>query len=120
MKTKTIIDEPAMEFQDIAKELKIPLSTVHWLYKRGIKKLKENPMLIKLLIIACFCFLSDDANALSNREGKKGLFADISTTVDGITIRRIRDVEAGTFCYVVTSTTGSVTYPAISCIGWQP
>jgi predicted transcriptional regulator len=38
---KTIIDEPAMEFQDIAKELKIPLSTVHWIYRKAIAKLKE-------------------------------------------------------------------------------
>ena len=80
-------------------------------------------LLIIFVTLCVFYSGITTADALSNREGKKGLFADLSISIDGVTVRRFRDVDAGTLCYVASTPANGIywgTQPAISCVGWQP
>lgn len=57
------------------------------------------------------------AHALSNREGKPGIFAEQSIAVDGVMVRRLHDSSNGTVCFLASAPDKA---PAISCVGWQP
>ncbi len=37
---RKLLNEPARTFEEIAAELRIPLSTVHWLYRQAMRKLR--------------------------------------------------------------------------------
>jgi hypothetical protein len=71
---------------------------------------------IKLLVVAVVICSAGYAGAQA-----KGLFAENSTTVDGVKVRRIRDREENVVCYLATER-GDGAYqkyprpPAISCV----
>lgn len=50
-----------------------------------------------------------------------GLFAEHSTAVDGVTLRRVRDTENGATCYVASARSrvygGTSVAVSVSCVG---